>query len=288
MSIHKKMPVIAILGTGIMGFPIAKHIHNSGYTVHAWNRTFEKAQPLKKEGIYVFSEPQDAVKHADIILTVLNDSKAVFDVLNMAAPTISSGTILIQLSTIGNKATTELALFAENKGIILYDAPVLGSKQPAENAELVILASGPESEKSLIQPIFDVIGKKTVWISDQVGQSSHLKIVLNHWVFTLTHGIAESLLLAKSLGLDPHLVPDLLKGGPLDSTFMQGKAGAMLSDNYDPSFTITNALKDAKLVAESALSVGLDLDGIQASLQRFEKAAESGHGNKDMAATYLI
>ncbi|CDG21587.1 3-hydroxyisobutyrate dehydrogenase family protein [Xenorhabdus poinarii G6] len=287
MTTQKQLK-IAVLGTGLMGSPIARNLQKKGFLVHAWNRTITKALPLQTEGIQVFNTPADTVRDADIIITVLKDGMNVQQVLEGAASTIRKGTILLQLSTIGVEAATSLGALAEKIGLIYYDAPIQGTKQPAELAQLVILASGPIDKRTEVQPVFDAIGKKTIWVSEQEGASSCLKLALNSWVFSLTHGIAESLTLAKGLGIDPQLVVDVIKGGPMDSVFFQSKAAAMLSDDYTVSFSIENAVKDAQLVVDAAKQFNLQIDGANVSLTRFEHALKAGHGDKDMAATYII
>ncbi|CDH24416.1 NAD(P)-dependent oxidoreductase [Xenorhabdus bovienii] len=287
MTTQKQLK-IAVLGTGLMGAPIARNLQKKGFLVHAWNRTITKALPLQAEGIQVFNTPADAVRDADIIITVLKEGMNVQQVLEEAASAIRKGAILLQLSTIGVEAATSLDALAEKIGLIYYDAPVQGTKQPAELAQLVILASGPMDKRTEVQSVFDAIGKKTIWVSEQEGLSSCLKLALNSWVFSLTHGIAESLTLAKGLGIDPQLVVDVIKGGPMDSVFFQSKAAAMLSDDYTVSFSIENAVKDAQLVVDAAKQFNLQIDGANVSLTRFEHALKAGHGDKDMAATYII
>ncbi|MDE9545258.1 NAD(P)-dependent oxidoreductase [Xenorhabdus bovienii] len=287
MTTQKQLK-IAVLGTGLMGAPIARNLQKKGFLVHAWNRTITKALPLQAEGIQVFNTPADAVRDADIIITVLKEGMNVQQVLEEAVSAIRKGAILLQLSTIGVEAAISLDALAEKIGLIYYDAPVQGTKQPAELAQLVILASGPMDKRTEVQPVFDAIGKKTIWVSEQKGSSSCLKLALNSWVFSLTHGIAESLTLAKGLGIDPQLVVDVIKGGPMDSVFFQSKAAAMLSDDYTVSFSIENAVKDAQLVVDAAKQFNLQIDGANVSLTRFEHALKAGHGDKDMAATYII
>lgn len=180
-----------------------------------------------------------------------------------------------------------LAEFAEQHGLVLYDAPVQGTRQPAEQAQLIILASGPLDQREAVQPVFDAIGKRTLWVSEHTGISSCLKLALNSWVFALTHGLAESLALAKGLGVDPALVVDVVTGGPMESGYFQAKAAAILAENYTASFSVANAVKDFGLVVDAATQAGVQVDAAQAGLRRFERALEAGHGDKDMAASYL-
>jgi 3-hydroxyisobutyrate dehydrogenase len=278
---------IAVLGTGLIGAPVARNLHQRGFTVRAWNRTAAKANALAAAGVQAFGSPAEAVRGADIIVTVLKDGAGVQQAMQAAAPSMVRGAVWLQLSTVGVEAIATLAEFAEQQGLVFYDAPVQGTRQPAELGQLIILASGPLQQRATAQSVFDAIGKRTVWVSEQTGASSRLKLALNGWVFALTHGLAESLALAKGLGVDPALLLDVITGGPMDCGFFQAKAGAILAQDYTASFSIANAAKDARLVVDAAVGAGLRVDSAQAGLARFERALQAGHGDKDMAASYL-
>ncbi|UPL21401.1 NAD(P)-dependent oxidoreductase [Alcaligenes faecalis] len=278
---------ITVLGTGLIGAPVARNLRKRGFAVHAWNRTAAKAQALAADGIAVFDSPAEAVRGTDIIVTVLKDGPSVQAAMQAAAANLREGAIWLQLSTVGVEANNALAALAAERGLVFYDAPVQGTRQPAEQAQLIILASGPLAQRNVVQPIFDAIGKRTLWVSEQVGASSRLKLALNNWAFALTHGLAESLVLAKGLGVDPTLVVDVVTGGPMDSGYFQAKAAAILANDYAASFSIANAVKDARLVVDAAAQAGVQIDAAQAGLWRFERALEAGHGDKDMAASYL-
>lgn len=279
---------ITVLGTGIIGAPVARNLQEHGFAVRAWNRTRVKAEALASSGVEVLDSPREAVKHADVIITILKDGEAVLEVMESAASGLAQGAIWIQMSTVGIGAIEKLAAFAERCGLKLFDAPVQGTRQPAEQGQLVIIASGPAQDRDTVQPVFDAIGKRTVWVSEKIGAASRLKLALNSWAFALTHGVAESLALAKGLGVDPALVADVVKGGPMDSAFFQSKAALILANDYTASFSIANALKDARLVMEAVEQAGITADIAAAGLQRFRRAFEAGHQDKDMAASGLV
>ncbi|MFI8931023.1 NAD(P)-dependent oxidoreductase [Streptomyces sp. NPDC053474] len=278
---------VAVLGTGTIGAPVARNLRGA-FAVSVWNRTPAKAAELAAlDGVEAHADPAAAVAGADVVVTVLKDGPAVREVMEAAAPGLAPGTVWVQLSTVGVAAATDLAGFAERHGLVLYDAPVQGTKQPAENGQLVVLAAGPRAGRERAEPVFDAIGSRTVWVSEEHGAASRLKLALNGFVFALTHGAAESLALAEGLGVDPALVVDVIAGGPLDSPFFRAKAAAMLAGDHAPSFSVANAAKDARLVVEAARSAGVPVDVTAAGLRRFERAAEAGHGDKDMAASHL-
>jgi len=278
---------VAVLGTGLIGAAVARNLARKGFTVQAWNRKPDKAQALATDGVKAFEHPADAVRNAAIIVTVLKDGPAVTDVMAAALPGLHQGAIWLQLGTVGGDATDTLASFAADNGIIFYDAPVQGTRQPAEQGKLTILASGPEDRRDIAQSVFDTIGQRTIWVSDKPGASSRLKLALNAFVFALTHGTAETLSIARALGINPALVVEAVTGGPLDSGYFQGKAAAMLNGDYSTSFSIENGVKDARLVVEALAGTGIRADLAEAGLARFQRAVDSGHGDKDIAASFL-
>jgi len=281
---------VAVIGAGVMGAPMARNLARKGFPVKAWNRTRAKAEGLAADGIVLVDTPADAVDGADVILTMLNDGDSVLHAMQSAAGNLNKrGAVWTQMSTVGVAAVGALVTFAREHGLLFYDAPVQGSRPAAENGQLVILASGPDEGRSLVQPVYDAIGKRTLWVGDHAerGESSRLKLALNHYVFTLTNGVAESLRLASALGTNPKHVIDVVSGGPMDNGYFQAKSAAMLSDDFSPSFNIINALKDAELIKSAAHEAGVQADLAEANAQRFQRANDAGHGHKDMAASYL-
>ena len=278
---------VAVLGTGLIGAAIARNLARKGFHVRGWNRTAEKAQALIADGAHIFYNPADAVRDADVIVTALKDGPAVNETIAAALPGLRKGAIWLQLSTVGVEAIDTLATFADKNGLIFYDAPVQGTRQPAEQGKLVILASGPEEGRGTAQSVFDAIGQRTLWVSDEPGPSSRLKLALNAYVFALTHGTAETLAIAKALGIDPALAIEAVTGGPLDSGYFQGKVAAMIESDFTVSFSVANGVKDARLVVDALAGTGVQADLASAGLARFRRVANAGHGDKDISASFL-
>jgi 3-hydroxyisobutyrate dehydrogenase len=201
-----------------------------------------------------------------------------------AAP--APGTVWLQQATVGVDGCTRLASLADELGLVYVDAPVLGTKGPAEAGQLTVLASGPDDARAIVTPVLDAIGAKTLWLG-AAGQGSRLKLVANSWVLTVVEGVAESLALAKALGLDPQSFLDVIKGGAMDAPYVQLKGAAMLSGELDPQFPLWGAAKDARLIQKAGRAAGVDLAIIEAARRHFERAMADGHGDLDMAATYL-
>jgi 3-hydroxyisobutyrate dehydrogenase len=279
--------LITVLGAGsTMGLPMARNLAGAGFEVRAWNRTRDKAGPLVQDGVEVFDSAAQAADGADVLLTMLSDADAVIDAVRHALPSVRAGTVWLQMSTIGEIGTERCAEIAGGHGVTLFDAPVLGTKQPAEQGKLVILASGPDdaAARASVQPIFDVLGQRTMWLG-AVGEGTRLKLVANAWVLTVVEGGAETIALAEGLGLDPALLFEAIDGGALDLPYLRLKGKAISERNFEPSFRLTLAAKDARLIEESAQRRDIDVPLFSTIRRRLAEGAKD-HGDEDMSATY--
>jgi 3-hydroxyisobutyrate dehydrogenase len=233
----------------------------------------------------VLDTPREAADGADVIVTMLSDADAVIGAFEDAAKSARSDAVWLQMSTVGEAGTERCAEVAQKQGVTLIDAPVLGTKQPAEEGKLVILASGPQEAAEHVQPIFDAVGQKTIWVGE-AGAGTRMKMVANSWVLTVVEGVAETIALAEGLGLDPNLLLDAIEGGALDLPYLRMKTKAIMARNFEPSFRLTLAAKDARLIEESAERHGIDAPLFGAIRRRLAEGAKD-HGNKDFSATYL-
>jgi 3-hydroxyisobutyrate dehydrogenase len=281
-------PTVAFLGTGIMGAPMARHVANVGLPVRAWNRTREKAEGLAEHGVEVADSPADAVGPADVVVTMLTDGEAVQSVMmaGAALEAMDDGAVWAQMSTVGLLATERLAGLAADRGVAYVDAPVLGTRQPAEEAQLVVLAAGPAEARERCRPVFDAVGQTTREL-DEVGQGSRLKLVLNTWLVGVVESLAETIALARALDVDPRDFLDTIEGGALDCGYAHLKGGLMIEESFEPpAFPLSLAAKDAGLVLEAAERASLALPLVAAVREQFARAEEEGLGDADMAAVY--
>jgi 3-hydroxyisobutyrate dehydrogenase len=275
------MSTVAILGTGIMGFPMARNLAAAGFEVRAWNRTREKAQPLAEHGVTVAAAPAEAAEGVDVLVTMLADADAVA----AAVADIRDVAAWAQMSTVGLQDSKRLADHAAERGMGYVDAPVLGTKQPAEQAQLVVLAAGAAELRERVDPVFDAVGRKTVWLGDEPGNATRLKLVLNHWILGMVENIGETIAFAEALGVDPRAFLSSIEGGNMDSPYAQMKGKAILADELEPSFPLRLARKDIGLILDAAAEAGIDTPILEVAAQQFDRAVELGHGDKDMAAT---
>ena len=279
------MTTIAALGTGVMGGPMARNLARAGNAVRAWNRSPEKAAALSDDGVEVRDDPASAAAGADVVMTMLSDADAVLDVARRAE--LAEGQIWWQASTVGLDGTDACAALARETGATLVDAPVLGTKLPAQEGTLVVLASGPDDALDALEPLFDAVGARTMRLG-AAGTATRLKLAVNSWVLAVTQGAAETVALAQALGLDPDWVLQAVEGGALDLPYFRMKSKLMLDDEFPASFALALAAKDARLVAEAAGRHGADLPVAEAIAERFTKATDAGFGDEDMAVTHRL
>ena len=202
-------PTVAVLGTGIMGAGMTRSLLREGLEVTVWNRSTDKARPLADDGAHVAESAADAVAPADVVITMLFDTDVVAQTMEPVLPRFRDGAVWVQTSTVGIEGTDRLGVLARDAGVDYLDAPMLGTKAPAENGQLVVLASGPSSLQEKVQPVFDAIGTRTQWVSETIGDASRLKLAINAWIGVMVNGIAQSIALARGLAT----VIDRLRSG---------------------------------------------------------------------------
>lgn len=280
------LPVVALLGTGIMGTGMAHSLLRAGLPLRVWNRTAARAEPLAADGAQVCATAAEAVRGADVLITVLHDSGAVTAALEAAAEALTPGQVWLQCSTVGPAATPLLAARAAELGVAYLDAPVSGTRTPAENGALTVLVAGPAEAQRTAAPVLDAIGARTVRAGDEPGAASRLKLVLNTWVINLVSSVAEALNAADALDVDPRAFLAAVTGGPLDSPYLQSKSAALLDGDLAPDFAVGSALKDAGLILAAADAAGVRLDLLAAAETRLRRASDGGHGYDDVIATY--
>lgn len=247
-------PVVTVLGTGTMGAGMVRSLRRAGIPVRVWNRDPAKTRPLTAAGAEAFDSPAEAAARADVVLTMVFDADAAVDVVRRAAP--APGTVWLQCTTVGVAGADRTVATAAELGLVLVDCPVLGTKKPAEDGALVLLASGDETVRDRLGPVFDALGSKTLWLG-AAGAGSRLKMACNAWLFMVTAGAAQSIQLARGLGLDPQHFLDAIAGGPLDTPYAHVKGAAMIAGEHPVSFGLTGAAKDARLIQQALRSAGV-------------------------------
>jgi 3-hydroxyisobutyrate dehydrogenase len=279
---------IAFLGAGRMGAPMASRLIHDGFNVRVWNRSTERLNALVQLGGIAAATPATAALGADIVITMLPDGPTVESVFcgeDGAFDTLARGALWLQMSTIGIEWTDRLASTAREADVLFVDAPVSGSVTPATAGELLILASGPSEAQPVASLAFDSLGRHTFWLG-AAGAGSKAKLVLNNWLVDLVEMVVETLKFSEALGLDPHLVVDVLAEAPIGSPYAVTKARSMLQGDYSTNFALKYAIKDALLALDAAKSADGDLALTASLISSWQRALDNGAGDLDLSAVY--
>ena len=274
---------VAVLGIGAMGHGMAVSALRAGIPTIVWNRTAEATRDLAEVGAQVADSAAAAVRRAGIVVTMVTDADAVLSIARdegmLAA--LAPGAIWAQMSTIGVAGTDRIAAMVstERPDVVLVDAPVSGSRDPAERGELTILASGPAEARSRIAPLFGALGQRTIWVGG-TGAGTRLKLVNNTWLAFATEAVAASMALARRLGLESGTVVGAMDGGPLVSLWQAAKLQRVADGEFSAQFALSLALKDVRLALQAAG------DGRFAPLaclaDEWQQAVDQGLGDQDL------
>jgi 3-hydroxyisobutyrate dehydrogenase len=275
---------VAVLGIGAMGHGMATSALRAGLPTMVWNREPEPARDLVDLGAEVAESAADAARRAAIVVTMVTDADAVVSIARdrgmLAA--LARGSIWVQMSTIGVAGIERVKALVdgERPDVMLVDAPVSGSKDPAAQGQLTIFASGPDEAHPRLTPLFDALGQRTIWVG-AVGAGSRLKVVNNTWLAFSNEALATSVALARRLGLDTDTVVDALGGGPLVSPWQAAKLQRIAQDEFSPQFALSLALKDVHLALQAS---GDDRFAVLACLaDEWQQVVDDGLGDQDLA-----
>jgi len=271
-----------------MGSAMARRLAAAGLHTTVWDRSPQVTAPLAAAGALVAASAPDAAAGARVVITMLPTAQVVEQVIfaGGVVEAFAKGALWAQMGTIGVQATLGITgrLAQIRPDVLFVDAPVSGSKGPAETGQLLILASGPPGAQAAAGPAFAAIGRKTVWLG-ATGQGSRMKLVVNAYMSTLIEGVAEALELAGRLGIDAAELADAIEGGPLDAPIAEAKLHKMQRGDFAPEFPLEWALKDVDLAITAAGEDRLPL--LEALSRQWRAAVEAGHGRDDVSAARL-
>lgn len=277
---------VAVLGLGAMGHAFAGNLLKDGFPTRVWNRNRARAEGLP--GAQICDTPRQATESAGVAITMLPDGKITEGVLvgtDGALAGLPQGAVIAQMGTIGVEWTMQLArtIHSFRPDIVFIDAPVSGTKGPAEEARIRILASGDDVAASAIAPVFSAISSKTQWLG-KVGNGSRMKLVVNAWLITMMQGVAEATRLAETLGFTTDEFWSALEGGPLGTPYAKAKLDMIKSGRFEAQMALAWGLKDAGL----ALDVAKDhqMPALERIHEVWADAVEAGLGELDIAAVY--
>jgi 3-hydroxyisobutyrate dehydrogenase len=285
---NRPRSTVAVIGAGIMGSAMTRNLVAAGMDTRVWDRSAAATGPLGDAGAAVAATARDAVRDADVVITMLPTADVVESVIfdDGVADAFADGCVWAQMGTIGVEATLRFRdrLTEQRPSVMFVDAPVSGSKGPAEQGQLLILASGPAAAASSADPVFGILGRKTVWLG-QVGQGSLMKLIVNAYMSVLIEGVAEAMELADRLGVGHQQLAEVIEGGPLDAPIADAKLHKMDSGDYAAEFPLEWALKDVDLAI--GVAGGQPPPLLAALSAQWHAAVAAGHGRQDVSAARL-
>ena len=274
---------VAVLGIGAMGHAMATSMLRAGIPTIVWNRRPTATRDLAGLGAEVAPSAADAVRRAAVVVTMVTDTDAVISIARdqgmLAA--LAPGAIWVQMATIGVAGIERVAAMvqAERPDVTLLDAPVSGSREPAEQGQLTIFASGPERARPRVAGLFDALGQRTIWVGE-VGAGSRLKLVNNTLVAFAAEAVANAAALARRLGLATETVVQALAGSPLVSPWQAAKLARIATGEFSAQFGLSLALKDVRLALQAAGDDGLAV--LACLAEEWQQAADQGLGDQDL------
>ena len=282
---NQPVPRVAVIGTGTMGTAMALRLLGAGMEVDVWSRHVASTEPLVVAGATGHAEASDAVKEAHVIITMLPTADVTTEVMigGNVLRAMRPESTWVQMATIGAAAAERLATETQNwrPDVAYVDAPVSGSREPAEKGQLLILASGPTGAADVLESIFALLGRATLWLGP-AGAGSRMKLVLNTWLAFQVEGAAEVASLAEHLRVPAPGLMDALHGNPLASPYALGKLAKMLDDDDHADFSIDLALKDLDLATSEA---GAGVAPLAAAIaERWRGLVRDGWSGLDVSA----
>jgi 3-hydroxyisobutyrate dehydrogenase len=267
-----------------MGAGVAQSLLREGHDVTVWNRSRERAETLAEHGATVADDAGSAVADAEVVLLTLFDADAVVDVLEQAAGEAPTDAVWVQASTVGVEGSDTVVQIAAKYGITLVEAMMLGTKTPAEQGKLTMLAAGPSATLDVIDPVLDAIGAKTVRAGERVGEATALKLAANAWIASITAATGQSLAIARGLGIDPALFLQAIEGSASDSAYAHTKGASMMAGEFPAQFALDGLRKDIGLITDAARATGVSTTLLDALGRVYADASAAGHGSDDIAA----
>ena len=277
---------IGFVGTGLMGFPMAKNLLNKSLDLNVFSRTIEKAKPLERFGAKISNSLSEAVKDVDVVITMLTDDAAVEKVLSDQGfqENLKKGSTIVDMSSIKPKIAIKYGNFLKEKGVNFLDAPVSGGTIGAEQATLAIMVGGDQKVFDQIKDVLKVMGNPTLVGPTGSGQVSKLA---NQIIVGVTIGaVAEAITLCEKAGVDGNKFIQALAGGFADGKILQNHGKRMIDKDFSPKGKVSTHLKDMNNILECAGDFNTKLPISNLIKDMFKSLVENGNDNDDHSALY--
>ena len=279
---------IGFIGLGIMGSRMADNLNSASGGLLIHNRTREKAEALIKKGAEWCDTPAELAQKVDILFTMLAHPEAVKQLAfgdNGYIKKMKSNAIWADCSTVNPSFSKAMAVEAQKRQIRFVDAPVLGTKKPAQEGQLVFFVGGKKEDVETLKPYFEIMGKTVNHVGDH-GMGASFKMVVNLLVAQNIIIFSEAIALGRALGFSQEMLFDMLLDGPMAAPYLSVKRPKIEEGIYEPDFPLKWMHKDLHLVALTAYENGVSLPATNAAKEFFMQARQSGLGEKDFAAIF--
>ena len=281
---------VGFIGFGLMGTPIALNLLKGGFTLTVWNRTGTKTEPLVAAGAVRAESIGGLTQNSDVVITMLTDAAASESVIcgnNGVLEHARPGLIVIDLGSIAPEISRSIAARAQERGVILLDAPVTGNPKVAEAGKLGVMIGGEKTAADHVRPLLEKIATVIVYAGPS-GAGSTLKLVNNLIMGVAIEAVAEALVLARKAGIDPDCVRQITSVGGARTGAMETRGSRMLAHDFSTHFSTDNMHKDLSTALRLADTVGAVAPAAAAALEVLRAARAQGKGSLDSAVVYTV
>ncbi|MEO5329432.1 MAG: NAD(P)-dependent oxidoreductase [Magnetococcus sp. THC-1_WYH] len=277
------MNTIGFIGLGIMGQAMAWNARKGGFTIRVCNRSPEKSRPFAAEGIPVTQNPADLLVDSHVLIIMVTGPEALREVIHPLVQKDLSGRVIINASTVAVDTTLEVARAVTEAGGMFLDAPVSGSKIPAQTGQLVFLAGGDHEVLERCRPVMETMSK-IILHCGAVGDGTRMKLAINLMLASMVHGLSETLVFAEKIGLKGEAVMQVIQSGVLAAPLLKMKGESILARDFSPHFPLDLVFKDLNLILDEAGRHGTVLPATSAVRESFNSAMAHGWGRDDIGA----
>jgi glyoxylate/succinic semialdehyde reductase len=277
---------VGFIGAGIMGVPMAKNLLKAGHGVTIWNRTASACDPVVAEGATLAASAAEACEKSDVIFVMVSDPAAALACAEAAAPGLSAGKGYVDVSTVDEATSTEIAALVRGTGAMFLEAPVSGSKAPAEQGALIFLAAGDRQLYDRVAPHLEVMGKAHFFLGD-VGAGANMKLVVNSVMGSMMASFAEGLTLTEKAGLDRETLLEVISLGAINTPMYALKGPNMIKGAFPPAFPLKHQQKDMRLALELGEKLDVTMPVANAANEMYKVAQGKGKDDDDFSAVIV-
>jgi len=282
------MKKFGFIGLGIMGSAMASNLIKAGLDVTVWNRNPEKCKTLVEQGAHHGQTPKQVAESCDITFTIVSDPAAALAICegpDGVVAGIGDGRCYIDMSTVDDSTSQTISAAITNAGGRFLEAPVSGTKKPAEDGTLIILAAGDKSAYDDALPAFEIMGKMSPYLGE-VGQGAKMKLVVNMIMGGMLSIFSEGMSLGQKANLDGKQILDIIEAGAMANPMFKVKGPMLLDEDYSTSFPLKHMQKDMRLAVELGDKLNLTLPTAATANEAYKQARKMGAADQDIAAIY--